>query len=172
MAKETDGTLTVGSSGLATLRFARELPYPASRVWQALTDPAEMENWFMTAVLEPRRGGRLHLESGEPGGTVGQVLEWDPPRRLAYSWRRGGGSGATSIVRWSLQPSGTGTHLELVHSDLDPTSATDYEGGWYNLLAGWHDLLARLPHVLEGAEPAAFNSEHSLLLTHYRNQSA
>lgn len=155
------GAITIDDDGRATLRFVRHLAYPQERVWAALTDPGQISSWFMPGTIEPRAGGRLELESGEDGGTVGEILQWEPPRLLAYTWIRNGGTGPASTVTWWLSGDGNGTRLVLEHADLDISSA-------YDLGAGWHDFLDRLLWHLADADLANRPDQHEQLLTHYR----
>jgi uncharacterized protein YndB with AHSA1/START domain len=42
------------------LRFERQIGHPVKAVWEAITEPSELEQWFPTAVeLEPRVGGAM-----------------------------------------------------------------------------------------------------------------
>lgn len=157
------GTVSTTADGSLTLRFERQFAHPPETVWAALTDPAQLARWFMPGTIEPFRGGRLQLQSGENGGTVGEVVTWDPPRRLSYSWVREGGAGARSLVHWQLHPEGAAgerTVLVLEHSGLDPETGYDYG-------AGWHDFLDRLPHHLAG-DDSSWKSRHEELLVEYR----
>jgi uncharacterized protein YndB with AHSA1/START domain len=94
--------------------------------------------------MDARRGGRWHFKT-KPSVTVtvngvnvfeavGEVLEFDPPRLLAYTWianwhddklRR-------TVVRWELTPSSGGTKVKVTHSGLSQEAAArkDYSGGW------------------------------------------
>jgi len=157
------GEISTGADGSVTLRFERHLAHSPERIWAALTESAQLAQWFMAGTLEPRRGGRLRLDSGEKGGTLGEVLAWDPPRLLTYSWVRDGGAGARSLVRWKLHPDGTGdsTLLVLEHRELDRATASDYG-------AGWHDFLDRLPHHLDGEDTKDWTGHYKELLVQYR----
>ncbi len=167
MSADTDrrlGEISTAPDGTLTLRFERRLAHPPEAVWAALTEPAQIAQWFMPGTLEPRAGGRIELDSGEGGGTVGEVLVWDPPRRLTYSWAREGGLGARSLVSWELQTEGTAgdeTSLVLEHSGVDRDTGYDYG-------AGWHDFLDRLPHHLAGEDTRGWTGRYEELLGQYR----
>lgn len=76
-------------------------------------------------VFEPRLGGRLFetFESesrNKPEGhtiQVGEVVGWEPPRRLALTWR-GVNFKPHEVTRVevSFEPSGEGTMVTVVHS--------------------------------------------------------
>jgi len=156
------GEIVTAADGSLTIRFERQLAHPPATVWAALTEPAQLKEWFMPGTVEPRRGGRVHLDSGEEGGTVGQVLAWEPPRLLTYSWVRDGGTGTPSLVRWELHPQNEdGTLLVLEHSGLEHEIAYDYG-------AGWHDFLGRLPHHLAGEDMHDSTGRYEDLLVQYR----
>jgi uncharacterized protein YndB with AHSA1/START domain len=64
-----------------------ELPSPPGDVWEALTDPRRLEEWFATEVeLVPEPGGRgvFRWADGEERHAV--VEEVVPERRFAFVW--------------------------------------------------------------------------------------
>ncbi len=63
------------------------LPAPPEEVWEELTDPERLEEWFANEVeLEVEEGGEGHFrwENGEERHAV--VEEVEEGRRLGYRW--------------------------------------------------------------------------------------
>jgi uncharacterized protein YndB with AHSA1/START domain len=103
-------------------------------VWAALTEPAQLDRWIADhASVEPRVGGVYDF--GWDHGPM-RILELEPERRLAYSWRRPGDP--DTVVTWELEGTGGGTRLTLVHSGFtDARSAGGYDVGWAAFLASF-----------------------------------
>ena len=128
-----------------------QIAAPPERVFEALTQSDQLARWWTTPEcpleffeMDARRGGRWHFKT-KPSATVtvngvnefeaiGEVLEFDPPRLLAYTWianwhedklRR-------TVVRWELTPASGGTKVKVTHSGLaeEPAARKDYSGGW------------------------------------------
>ena len=106
---------------------------------------ADMEE----AVIEPRAGGTWYERGVDGSRTVwGQVLAYEPPRRLVLEWRIGGKWGfepdpaAVSEVEVTFTPAGdAATRVDLTHRHLERHShaaelaaAVDDERGWPGLL--------------------------------------
>jgi uncharacterized protein YndB with AHSA1/START domain len=150
----TTGTATLKTvGGLSTLRFERRLAHSPEKVWRALTDPAELTHWFpqdLAGTFGP--GEKLSFVfRGEPpvlNGEVlrefsGEVLEFDPPRVLAYTW-------AGDTLRFTLAPDGAG--CLLVFTDTFAEHGKAARDG-----AGWHVCLQALHARLDGAAAPAGN---------------
>jgi hypothetical protein len=98
--------------------------------------------------IEPRVGGKV-WEENDAGDrcTWGYVLAWDPPRAFAFSWLLGvdfsmpGPDAVGSRVSVSFTPTSEGTHVELVHDQLD-AHGTGWEALREALDEGWPELLA------------------------------
>jgi uncharacterized protein YndB with AHSA1/START domain len=64
----------------------------------------------------------------------GEVLEFDPPRVLAYTWVANwhDDKSRRTIVRWELTATKDGTHVKVTHSGLaqEAVARKDYSGGW------------------------------------------
>jgi len=123
---------------------------PAQRVFQALTDPRQLMLWWNSEEcqmeffeMDARRGGKWRFGTKKSALNVngvsrffcqGEVLEFDPPRVLAYSWIANWHDDKTrrTIVRWELTPTKDGTHVKITHSGLAQESVArkDYSGGW------------------------------------------
>ncbi len=130
------GTL-IEYQGRPAVRFSRDYGHPAERLWQALTDPDELQHWFPSKVrLEPRAGGAIEF-SGDPNlaASTGTVLVHEPPRRLAYSW--GGDE-----LHFELGPAGA---RECVLTFTDVLDARDAAA---RNAAGWSVCLAELGKLL------------------------
>ena len=66
------------------------LEAPLDEVWEALTDPEQLEEWFANDVeleLEPGGEGTFRWDDGEERRAV--VEEVDHGRRFAYTWDEG-----------------------------------------------------------------------------------
>jgi uncharacterized protein YndB with AHSA1/START domain len=109
--------------------FRRVATYAHSieNVWTALTDPHALAEWLMpTTPFEPVAGSRFRFQFDPdrlcPTGIVDcEVVESEPPRRLAWSWRHRADEGASQPppmrVEWTLTPvAGGRTRVELVQS--------------------------------------------------------
>jgi uncharacterized protein YndB with AHSA1/START domain len=98
------------------LRFEQTYPHPPARVWAAITDSAAMADWLMPNDFVPRLGHRFQFRTKPAPGFDGivncEVIELDPPRRLAYTWK---GGGIDTIVTITLEPAPAGTKLVLEH---------------------------------------------------------
>ncbi|HEX5438451.1 MAG TPA: SRPBCC family protein, partial [Gemmatimonadaceae bacterium] len=119
-----------------TLVLVRDLSHPATKVWKALTDPAELREW---APFDADRSlatiGTATLTTvgaPTPHVTETQVKRADAPRVLEFTW---GGQD----IRWELEPlSGGGTRLTLWHA-IDRNFISMGAAGWHICL----DVLAR-----------------------------
>lgn len=129
---------------------------PPARVFEALVTPDQLIQWFGDECAKPllwefdgRVGGRWRYQSSDPTGKIvvngirdfkagGEVIEYDPPRKLAYTWIANwhDDPSAKTLVRWELSPAGKGTHVKVTHSGLTklPVARKDYSGGWTGVL--------------------------------------
>lgn len=142
---DADGTLSA-QNGAWVLRFERRLSHPAETIWDALTEPEAMGHWFPQEVsgdLSP--GGKLRFEfrKGDTDGSVpgfdGEVLEYDPPRVLAFTW-------GPDLLRWELHPDGDG--CRMIFTDTITEQGKAARDG-----AGWHVCLDHLEAWLDGSQP-------------------
>ena len=125
--------------GRSTLRFDRVLAHGRDRVWQAVTDPDELGQWFPAAVAyEPRVGAPMQFDfGGEHGLDVwpGEVLEWEPPRVFAFLWGR-------DELRFELSDEGDGTRLVFTHSfPHEPGKPGRDAAGWAACFESFDALL-------------------------------
>jgi len=123
-----------------TLILVRELRHSPHKVWQALTDPAQLREWapFDADKSLGSVGATVKLTTvGAPALHVTEttVRRAEAPAVLEYTW---GGFD----MRWTLEARGGGTRLTL----------------WTNIdrrfiamgAAGWHVCLDVLDHLLSG----------------------
>jgi uncharacterized protein YndB with AHSA1/START domain len=117
-----------------TLILVRELRHSPDKVWQALTDPAQLREWapFITDGSLGKVGPVKLTWVGAPQALEAKVTRADAPRLLEYD-----------DTRWELEPSGSGTRLTLWHNIDNRFIA------WG--AAGWHISFDVLDRLLAGA---------------------
>jgi uncharacterized protein YndB with AHSA1/START domain len=100
-----------------TLRFEALYPFAPEQVWAALTDAESIADWLMPNDFRAEVGHRFNFRTKPAPGFDGvvdcEVLEIEPPRRLAYSWK---GGGIDTIVAYSLSAEGGSTRLVMEQS--------------------------------------------------------
>src|SRR5437879_12816496 len=75
------------------VEIEREIVFPASpeEVWEALTEPERLEEWFATeAELDARPGGEGIFRWGDGEERRALVREAEPEERLVLDWDDGG----------------------------------------------------------------------------------
>jgi uncharacterized protein YndB with AHSA1/START domain len=93
-----------------------ELAAPPEEVWDALTRPELLADWFGAEIeIEPRRGGAVDARFPDGTRRRGLVQVADPPRRLAFRWRPvAPATGEPSVVELALRAEGETTILTVV----------------------------------------------------------
>jgi uncharacterized protein YndB with AHSA1/START domain len=115
------------------IRIERRYDSPVERVWRAVTEPDEMERWF---VVRPSWKPELG-ETFEAYGHRGEITELDRPRAFAWTW-------GVEEYRFELESDGDGCRLVFTHvfnPDLGPQEQHE---------RGWRAYFARLEAHLAG----------------------
>ena len=124
-----------------TLVLERRLRHPPARVWEALTDPAQLAAWApFDADHSLAAVGPVKLSTvGAPTTQVSEsvVKRAEPVTLLEYSW---GGND----LRWQLEPTDGGTRLTLWHN-IDHRFIAWGAAGWHICFDVLDRLLAGTP---------------------------
>jgi uncharacterized protein YndB with AHSA1/START domain len=119
------------------VRFDRPLAAAPKKVWEVLTDFTRLPGWYGgDSVLEGGEGGTVRLMAGHIRGTITQ---WQPPRKLAYSWNVFGTNDASSpypesYLTLELSAQGDGTMLTLTHLPVLEHFEKVNAMGWHTYL--------------------------------------
>lgn len=151
-----------------SLRCTLRVPAPADRAFAVFTD--RLSDWWVKEYtwsgpqalaeigIEPGVGGMAY-EIGPHGFRAdwGRVLDWQPPRRLVFSWQIGPdrapvpdpAKSSEVEVRFAAERDGT-TRVEVEHRDFDRHGEAA-EGYREALTAGWHELLSRYAAAVDAS---------------------
>ena len=116
---------------------------PVSKVWKAITDKAEMKNWYFDlAEFKPEVGFKFQFMGGTEENQylhLCEITDVVPEKKLTYSWRYDGYEG-NSFVTFELFEEGNQTRLKLTHRGLEsfpdnPDFAkSNFEDGWDQII--------------------------------------
>jgi uncharacterized protein YndB with AHSA1/START domain len=142
MPGPASGTVEQSDGASWTLVLVRELRHTPEKVWQALTDPAQLREWapFDADASLAAAGSKVQLTTvgaPQPHVTESTVTRADAPKLLEYSW-------GDQNIRWELEPRDGGTRLTLWASIDRRFIAMG--------AAGWHICIDVLDHLL-GEDP-------------------
>ncbi len=104
------------------MEVTREIVFPVEpdEVWEALTDPERLEEWFANDVeLDPRPGGAgvFRWENGEERHAI--VREAEPGKRLVLDWDDEG------AVEFELEEVPDGTRLVVRETSPEWSTALE-----------------------------------------------
>ncbi|MEO3810180.1 SRPBCC family protein [Sphaerisporangium sp. B11E5] len=133
--------------GRPAVRFQRTYAHPVEKVWAAVATPEGLAHWFPSAVtLEPHAGGKITF-SDDPNvvESTGEVLVFDPPHRLAFTW-------AGDEMRFELEEVPGGCRFTMTNVlEARDTAARN--------AAGWTICLVELEKALAGGPAAGPHAE-------------
>lgn len=144
-APSHDGSLERTADG-GVIRFERRLGFAIRDVWDAITTPERLAEWWLpfdaTITVDLREGGHMVMTAtgDEPFTIDCTILRIEPPMLLEHTHADEG-----SFMRWELEPVDDGCMLRLSHFVPDVDVAV--ERGY---VVGLHTSLARLVPCLEG----------------------
>jgi uncharacterized protein YndB with AHSA1/START domain len=132
-------------NGLPVVRFERTFAHPVATVWEAITDPAQLECWFPTTVefSELRAGAPIAFRFSQDAypPMQGELKEVDPLRRLVFTW-------GDDEITFELSEREAGTACRLAFTvvlDSEDKAARDS--------AGWEECLDMLTEAVAGGVP-------------------
>jgi uncharacterized protein YndB with AHSA1/START domain len=124
------------------------------KLFKALTDSEFSRRYWFGAAFRTdwKVGSPFALVMDDRVTDTGTVLEFDPPKRLSYTFHHELSERAArekpSRVTFVLQPYGKLVKLTLTHDDFAPDSVVIE-----NVSKGWPAILASLKSLLERDEP-------------------
>ncbi len=144
------------------IELVRIFPVPRERVWDALTQPEQLSQWFEPMpYVDLRVGGGIRLGRDHPTGVI-EVVE--PPHRFAFRWHASKETGGDSslpvtqtfstLVEFTLEEVVEGTRLTLVQSGFASLRGEEVESYLKLNQRGWNGALTNLEHTLQGEMPA------------------
>jgi uncharacterized protein YndB with AHSA1/START domain len=108
--------------GERTVEIERDIVFPASpaEVWEALTEPERLEEWFASEVsLDARPGGEGIFRWGDGDERRAVVRELEPEERLVLDWEDDG------QVVLELEEVDGGTRLHVVETSPEWSTALE-----------------------------------------------
>jgi uncharacterized protein YndB with AHSA1/START domain len=136
---------------------------PPEKVWQALTDAAFTKPYFFGRAIEiePRTGGDFILRM--PDGQIdvqGNVVTWDPPRRLIVTWRVIWNEDMRKLpeclVSYEIEPLDAAVRLTLTEShqwDIPDALLAGGRMGWPLILSSLKSLVETGAAIVVKVEP-------------------
>lgn len=140
-----DGTMERTADG-GVIRFERHLAFPVDEVWDAITNPDRLSDWWLPfdadITVDLRVGGEMVFAGrGADAPTMTfTIRRFEPPRLFEHTH-----ADPDSFMRWELAPVEVGCVLRLSHFVPDAATAVD---NCY--VVGLHTSLSRLVPCLDG----------------------
>lgn len=121
---------------------------PVESVWKALTNKAQMKQWYFDLdEFRPEVGFRFTFpgqgHKGEQYTHLCSITQVIPQKKLQYSWQYEGHPGY-SLVTFELSEMGEKTKLKLTHHGLGTFPQDNADFAWKSFNGGWSELIGKL----------------------------
>jgi uncharacterized protein YndB with AHSA1/START domain len=139
----------MSDTDIRTVVVEREMPFPAEKVWRALTQPHLISEWLMKTDFALGMGEKFRLQ-GDWGGVDCEFLAIEPHSRLSYRWDHANEDAAfnlKSIVTFTLTETGGGTHIRMEQTGFRSDQKQALGGaqyGWVQHLENLEKAVAKL----------------------------
>jgi uncharacterized protein YndB with AHSA1/START domain len=107
-------------AGRPVLRFERRYDTSASKLWRAVSDPAELARWFPSAITwTPKPGETIVID--DLAGVIGEL---ENESRIEFTVR-------PEYYRFEVRETPSGATLVFVHGfDVEVATAAQFGSGW------------------------------------------
>lgn len=134
----------------------------AETVWQALTDPAQMKEWYFDIpdfVATPGNEFSFY-EPGEERKYLHQciVQEVIPGKLLSYTWVNPDYSKGITLVTWKLAEEDGITTVRLEHEGIENLADAGPDFAPENYQAGWDGFLQMLNNYVKGLRKKTYSA--------------
>lgn len=152
-AQEDDTAATVDRVFQILIRTTPE------KLWQALTDSDFTSRYYFGGTIESdwQLGSPYKMTQGDTVMVTGEVIEFDPPRRLVTTfqaiWDEEAAAHEPSRVTHEIEPMGSVCKLTILHENLVRGAASTA-----GIVDGWTTILSGLKTLLETGEPLMVGS--------------
>jgi uncharacterized protein YndB with AHSA1/START domain len=141
-----------------TIKAEVQIAAPPERVFQALTDPRQLMQWWGQKGMyhgtgwqaDVRPGGQWRCDGvsdtdGKPFHVSGKYVDVDPPRLLSYTWLPSFSDPIETHIRWELEAANGGTIVRLQHSGFAGVEAAvqGHYQGWQRVIEWMRGFVER-----------------------------
>ena len=133
------------------IEYSTTVKAPVEKVWEALTVPEILKKYFFgTEMITTWQIGTPIIFQGEWEGQKykdkGEVLEYEPNKRLAYSYLSNWSGKEDNPenylwVCYEVSPKGNETELTIHQTNYDEEKAKHSEGSWASLVSEMKKLI-------------------------------
>lgn len=118
---------------------------PTAKVWQAITDVAQMKLWYFDLPEFIAEVGFTFQFTGGPSPEkqylhLCEIKAVTPGKILSYSWRYEGYSG-NSLVTFELLEQESKTLLQLTHEGIETFPSENADFAKKNFEQGWNEII-------------------------------
>ena len=137
-----------------------QIDAPRSEVWRSLVEPARIKQYYLGAEVETdwQVGSPITFKGeweGKAYADTGEILAFEPERRLAYShWSPLGGKPDAPenyhVIEITLDERDGATHVTLRQSNLEGDATDEDRANREHFEKTWRQMLEGLKQTTEG----------------------
>jgi uncharacterized protein YndB with AHSA1/START domain len=121
---------------------------PRERVWQAVTDPAQIAQWFAPGTVFSQKGDTICIRIGEADVAVAVVEVFDPPRRITTRSL----PDRVMTTTYTLEEENGGTRFTVTEAGFEALPEDARKARLDQDDKGWEMALANLQAYIDGRD--------------------
>lgn len=116
-----------------TITKTANLPVSPDDAFALITEPERLRRWMTVTARVDLRAGGTYRWTITPGNIVtGTITEIEPGKHISFTWSYDwdGEPAPDALVTITVEPSGTGSLVTLVHEGIKPEAVPGHQEGW------------------------------------------